>query len=169
MAKLLERFGGANQQSILLQGLSWREVPERINDVRFSNRPFRVKRFQAYPPLQCRCRSRARASLRNRHQGPSIMGFEDKVERSLGRRCRSSAGPSGHTNSPHPSSREGHHCHRLVEFELPPMTFDLSRLSCCCGCLSVQRNSVPSTQMRCMITASRRASASARGAWSSLP
>jgi hypothetical protein len=35
MAKLLERFGGANQQSILLQGLSWREVPKRINDVRF--------------------------------------------------------------------------------------------------------------------------------------
>jgi hypothetical protein len=34
MAKLLERFGGANQQSILLQGLSWGEVPERINDVR---------------------------------------------------------------------------------------------------------------------------------------
>jgi hypothetical protein len=60
------------------------------------------------------------------------------------------------------SSREGHHCHRLVEFELPLMTFDLSRLSCCCGCLSVQRNSVPSTQMRCI-------SASARGAWSSLP
>jgi hypothetical protein len=27
---------------------------------------------------QCRCRSRARASLRNRHQGPSIMGFEDE-------------------------------------------------------------------------------------------
>ena len=26
------------------------------------------------PPLQCRCHSRARASLRNRHQGPSIMG-----------------------------------------------------------------------------------------------
>jgi hypothetical protein len=26
MAKLLERFGGANQQSILLQGLSWGEV-----------------------------------------------------------------------------------------------------------------------------------------------
>ena len=85
---------------------------------------------------------------------------------SLGRPCRSSAGP--HTNSPHPSSREGRHYHRLVEFELPPMTFDLSRLSCCCGCLSVQRNSVPSTQMRCMITASRRASASARAAWSSL-
>src|SRR5665647_1816521 len=38
-----------------------------------------------YPPLQCRCRSRARASLRNRHQGPSIMGFEDEAEQSLGR------------------------------------------------------------------------------------
>jgi hypothetical protein len=27
------------------------------------------------PPLQCRCHSRARASLRNRHQGSSIVGF----------------------------------------------------------------------------------------------
>src|SRR5439155_20654782 len=47
--------------------------------------------FQAFswgPMLQCRRRSRARASLRNRHQGPSIMGFEDEVEQSLGRTCR---------------------------------------------------------------------------------
>src|SRR5262245_11477647 len=36
----------------------------------------------------CRCRSRARASLRTRHQGPSIMGFEDEVEQSYGRPCR---------------------------------------------------------------------------------
>src|SRR5664280_33164 len=49
---------------------------------RFSNRPVGVKRFQAIshylsddPLLQCRCRSRARASLRNRHQGPSIIMF----------------------------------------------------------------------------------------------
>src|SRR5215475_10829993 len=28
-----------------------------------------------YPPLQCRCRSRARASLRNRHQGPFHHGI----------------------------------------------------------------------------------------------
>src|SRR3974377_29068 len=41
-----------------------------------------------YPPLQCRCRSRARASLRNRLIGPSTMGFEDEVEHSLGRPCR---------------------------------------------------------------------------------
>ena len=46
----------------------------------------------------------------NRHQGPSIMGFENEAERSIGRPCRRlAAGPSGHTISPHPSSREGHH------------------------------------------------------------
>jgi hypothetical protein len=83
------------------------------SDVRFSNRPFGVKHFQTI--LQCcgRCRSRARASLRNRHQGPSIMGYEDEAEQSLGRPCRrTTVGPSGHTNSPHPSSREGHHSTR---------------------------------------------------------
>ena len=31
--------------------------------------------LSGYPPLQCRCRSRARASLRTRHQVPSIMGI----------------------------------------------------------------------------------------------
>ena len=31
-----------------------------------------------YPPLQCRCRSRARASLRNWHR-PFQQGFEDEV------------------------------------------------------------------------------------------
>src|SRR6516164_474573 len=44
--------------------------------------------LSGYPPRQCRCRSRARASLRTRHQGPSIMGFEDEVEQSLARPCR---------------------------------------------------------------------------------
>src|SRR5215468_5405621 len=31
--------------------------------------------LSGYPPLQYRCHSRARASLRTRHQGPSIMGI----------------------------------------------------------------------------------------------
>src|SRR5258705_9521725 len=44
----------------------------------FSNRPFRVKRFSDYPPLQCRCRSRARASLRNRHQAPFHHGIRGR-------------------------------------------------------------------------------------------
>src|SRR5215813_1176043 len=44
--------------------------------------------LSGYPPLQCRCRSPARASLRTRHLGPSIMGFEDEVEQSFARPCR---------------------------------------------------------------------------------
>src|SRR5262249_5089362 len=79
-----------------------------------------------YPPLRVRCRSRARASLRTRHQGPPIMGFEDEVEQSFGR----------------------------------PLLSDLILSGSHAAATSlVQRNSVPSTQMRCMITASRRASA----------
>ena len=48
---------------------------------------------------QCggRCRSRARASLRNRHWGPSIMGYEEEAEQSLGRPCRQCDGRSKRT------------------------------------------------------------------------
>ena len=42
--------------------------------------------------LRCRCRSRARVSLRNRPQGPSIKRFEDGVEQSLPRPYRQSDG-----------------------------------------------------------------------------
>jgi hypothetical protein len=48
--------------------------------------------LSGYPPRQCRCRSRARTSLRTRHQSPSIMGFEDEVEQSLARPCRQGNG-----------------------------------------------------------------------------
>jgi hypothetical protein len=66
--------------------------------------------LSGYPLAPVRCRSRARASLRIRHQGPSIMGFEDEVEQSFGGLVvRMTAGPSDRTISPHPSSREGHH------------------------------------------------------------
>src|SRR5262249_11797100 len=66
--------------------------------VRFSNRPRSVKHFQAVHQLQCQCRSRALASLRTRHQGPSIMGFEDEVEQSFGRACRQYDGRFKRTN-----------------------------------------------------------------------
>src|SRR3974390_1105415 len=49
----------------------------------------------------------SRFSTESAH-GASIMGSEDEVEQSLGRPCPA-AGPGGLTNSPHPSSREGHH------------------------------------------------------------
>jgi hypothetical protein len=68
-----------------------------------------------YPPLQFRCHTPARASLRNRF-------------------------------------------HRSVELECSPIVIDPARLSCHCN-FSVHWNSVPSTQMRCMITARRRAKA----------
>ena len=66
--------------------------------------------------------------------------------------------PSGHTNSPHPSSREGHHSTvgRISGF----LVSDLIPYGSHAAATSlVHRNSVPSTQMRCMITANRRARA----------
>src|SRR5262249_49406830 len=78
---------------------------------RFSNRPSRVKRFQAIHQLQCPCRSRARASLRTRHQGPFHHGDSKTRWNNLSGdlAVNVTAGSSGHTNSPHPSSRERHH------------------------------------------------------------
>src|SRR5262249_51045661 len=71
---------------------------------------------------------------------------------------RRTAGPCDRTNSPHPSSREGHRStarwsSRFLLLHLilyGPHAAAASR---------VQRNSVPSTHMRCMITANRRARA----------
>ena len=87
------------------------------------------------PPFQRRCRSRARASLRNRHQGPSIMGFEDEAERSFGRPCRQADGRSKRTCDLTSSIvPRGTPFHRAVGLEFLPIAFDLVRVSCgCCG------------------------------------
>src|SRR3989440_9740321 len=45
---------------------------------------------------------------------------------------RRTVGPSGHANSPHPSSREGHHSTARWNSSFPPIVFDPARLSCCC-------------------------------------
>src|SRR3974390_2085759 len=112
-----------------------------------------------YPPVQCRCRLRARASLRTRHQGPSTMGFEDEAEQLLdGLAVRRTAGTSGHTNSPHPSSRKGHHSTARWSSRFLLSDVILCSDTAAASCL-VQRNSVPSTQMLCIIKAKRRASA----------
>jgi hypothetical protein len=92
-------------------------------------------------------------------KGPSIMGSEDEVEPSLGRPCRQMpAGPSGHAISPHPSSREGHHSTAWWSSSFLLLGSMHRGFHAAAVCL-VHRNSVPSTQMRCMITASRRAKA----------
>ena len=112
-----------------------------------------------YPPLQCRCRSRARASLRNRHQGPSIMGFEDEVEQSFGRPCRQCDGRSKRPNDLTSSIvPRGTSFHRWVELDFLPLHLILHSSQATATSL-VHRNSVPPTHMRCMITANRRASA----------
>jgi len=59
--------------------------------VRFSNRSFEVKRFPDHPPPQVRYRSRARASLRNRHRGPS-KSYQPAEPRPNSRRGRGMSG-----------------------------------------------------------------------------
>src|SRR2546430_3263139 len=135
---------------------------ETSTDVRYTAASLIGRGGQAlsgHPPLRCQCRSRALASLRTRHQGPSIMGFEDEVEQSFGRPCRQCDCRFKRlyelTSS---SSREGHHS--TVGWISGFLLFDLILYSCHAAATSlVHRKSVPSTQMRCMITASRRASA----------
>jgi hypothetical protein len=70
------------------------------------------------------------------------------------------AGPSGLTISPHLSSREGHHSTTRWSSSFPLSDLILHKFHAAAAvCSRVQRNSVPSTQMRCMITANRRANA----------
>jgi hypothetical protein len=71
---------------------------------------------------------------------------------------RRTAGPSGHAISPHPSSREGHHSTARWSSRVLLSNLIL-HLHAAAASFRVQRNSLPSTQMRCMITASRRAKA----------
>src|ERR1700694_3888539 len=77
------------------------------------------------------------------------MGFEDEVEQSDLRPCRRTNDRSKRecelTSSIVP---RGTSFHRLVGLEFPPIAFGDLRLSCHCGL--VHRNSVPSTQMRCV-------------------
>src|SRR5262249_18554257 len=69
-------------------------------------------------------------------------------------------GPSRHANSPHPSSREGHLSTAgwISSFLLSGLILNGFHAAVAAGS-RVHRNSVPSTHMRCMMTASRRARA----------
>jgi len=76
---------------------SFFEAQARPTTMSASNRPFGVKQLSDYRPPQCRCLSRARASLRNRRHGPSIMGSEDEAEQSVSRPYRQKNGRSRRT------------------------------------------------------------------------
>src|SRR5262249_10865465 len=86
-------------------------APAQAQDVRFHDAQGRVtpalsasligrlgQALSDYPPLQCRCRPRARASLRTRHKALPSWGFEDEVEQSFGRPRRQHDGRSKRTN-----------------------------------------------------------------------
>ena len=126
---------------------------------RFSNRPVGVKRFQT---IHHHSVDVSRGLVLLFGIGTKALPSWDSKMRwnnlSVGLAVRRMAGPSDQTNSPHPSSREGHHSTARWS-----SSFLLSHLILYGGHAAttsrVQRNSVRSTQIRCMITASRRASA----------
>src|SRR5271170_3357622 len=135
---------------------------KRTYELTFSNRPFGVKRFQTIHHhysvdvahglvLLFGIGTKALPLWDSRTRWNNLMG---------GLAVKATAGPSGHANSPHPSSREGHHS--TARWSSSFLLLDLTLYGfhvAAAACSRVQRNSVPSTQMRCMITASRRAKA----------
>jgi hypothetical protein len=127
---------------------------------RFSNRPFEVKRFQTI----------RRCGVDVTHGLVLLFGIGTKAVPSWDSRTRwnnlfrglavrPTAGSSGSANSPHPSSREGHHSTARWSSSFLLSDVILHSFQAVTACSLVHRNSVPSTQMRCMITANRRAKA----------
>jgi len=91
----------------------------------------------------------------------ALPSWDSKTRRNnleSGLAVRSTVGPSTSTNSPHPSSREGLRSTvgGIRMFSYLGMN---QQNNYAAATSRVHRNSVPSTQIRCMITASRRATA----------
>src|SRR6266700_6034360 len=63
----------------------------------FSNRPFRVKRFQTIHHYSVDVTHGLVLLFGIGTRGPSIMGFEDEAEQSIGRPCRQTNGRSKQT------------------------------------------------------------------------
>src|SRR5882724_335737 len=135
------------------------DIAAMLRDVRFSNRPFGVKRFQTIHHHNV---DDARGLVLLFGIGTKALpSWDSKTRRNNlwgGLAVRVTVGPSGHTNSPHPSSREGHHSTARRSSSVLLWRLILHGPYAAATSL-VQRNSVPSTHMRCMITAKRRASA----------
>jgi hypothetical protein len=126
---------------------------------RFSNRPFWVKRFQTIH--QCSVDVTRGLVLLFGLGTRALPLWDSRTRRNNlldGLAVRRTAGTSDQTNSPHPSSRKGHHSTARWSSRFLLSDVILCSHTAAASCL-VQRNSVPSTQMRCMITAKRRASA----------
>ena len=127
----------------------------------FSNRPFGVKRFQTIH--HCNVNVARGLVLLFGIGASALPSWDSKTRRNnllVGLAVNRTAGPSRHANSPHPSSREGHPstARWISSFLLSGLILNGFHVAAT-ACSRVQRNSVPSTHMRCMITASRRARA----------
>ena len=131
-------------------------------NVRFSNRPVGVKHFQTIH--HCSVDVAHGLALLFGIGTRALPLWDSRTRRNnllRGLTVRLTIGPSGHANSPHPSSREGHYSTARWSSSVL-LSLSLLILNCshaAAACSRAQRNSVPSTHMRCMITASRRASA----------
>src|SRR4029077_14965577 len=90
-----------------------------------------------------------------------IMGSEDEAEQSIGRPCRQLNGRSKRTCELTSSIvPRGHHSTAGWSSSFLLSDLILYRVQAAAvACSLVHRNSVPSTHMRCMITANRRANA----------
>src|ERR1022692_1020237 len=100
--------------------------------VRFSNRPFEVKRFQAIH--HCSVDVAHGLVLLFGIGTKALPVWDSKTRRNNllgGLTVRVTAGSSDITNSPHPSSR-GASFHRLVELEFSPIACDPVRFLYCC-------------------------------------
>src|SRR6266566_1150968 len=114
---------------------SWHEcdIARSQMDVRFSNRPFRVKRFQTIHQYSVDVAHGLVLLFGIGTRGPSIMGFEDEAEQSIGRPCRQTNGRSKQTCELTSSIvPRGTSFHRSVELECPFIGLDAARFSCCC-------------------------------------
>src|SRR3981189_593469 len=83
-------------------------MPADSENVRFSNRPFGVKRFQTI--RHCSVGVARGLVLLFGIGTRALPSWDSKTRRNnllVGLAVNQTAGPSGHANSPHPSSREG--------------------------------------------------------------
>ena len=109
-------------------------LKEHWADVRFSNRPVGVKRFQAIH--HCSVDVAHGLALLSGIGAKALPSWDSRTRRNnllVGLAVKPTAGPSGHTNSPHPSSREGHHSTARWSSS-SPIGFVLA-FSCCCNLL----------------------------------
>jgi hypothetical protein len=98
-----------------------------FDDVRFSDRPIGAKRFQAVQ--RCSVDADRGLALLYRLGTNALPAWGSKTRwNNLSVGLGLTAGSSGHTNSPHPSSREGHHSTTRWT-----SSFLLSSVSCRCG------------------------------------